>query len=372
MRRKKLPKNIRRHGAGFRAVVEADGRRFQSPTLPSVERAVAWRDAFKASERQEPSLPPLTLAQGLRLILDDLDATAARDATREFYVNHARILFAGLGGDATSVATITRAMLAAYIERRRRDGVAASTIVGKELFVLRRIRKLAIAAGYSLPTDPFLGLRTPKVRTERFAYLTKERIAELVAAMRAAKQPRAAWHADIVEAIFATGLRLSEFSRLRPGDVDFETGTLSVDGKTGHRRQTFGPALEPALRRLVAACGDGGTLASHRTIEKLFPTWQRRLGEPRFSAHVLRHSFATAMAEKVEPFDLMGLMDHKDLRQTSRYFHARGDAHRAALDSLRLDPPPQAPSGDAGREDQSIEPPSTPRARGDRRARSDD
>lgn len=339
-RRKKLPRCIRRHGSAFRAVVGVDGARERSPAYPTIAEAVAWRDAFEKGLRQPADLPDLTLAEGLRLIERDLEASGARAATLGFYRKSARPLFAGLGGKHVEVASVTQKQLLAYIDQRKRLGVEASSIVGKELFVLRRIRRLALLAGYVLPTDPFDGLRTPKVRTGRFGVLTKQRIAELVATMRAAPQRQAAWHADLVELLFATGLRLSELGRVRDVDIDFDVGRISVDGKTGHRYQPFGAALEPVLRRLIAAKQPSGRLVhSYRTVEKLFPAWQKRLGEPLFSAHVMRHSFATEMARHVQPFELMGLMGHSSLTQTSRYFHARGDAVRGALDGLALDRP---------------------------------
>jgi integrase/recombinase XerC len=345
-RKKKLPECIRRHGAGYRAVVtDATGERQRSLTMPTVEEAVEWRDNFRAAEAQPATLPPLTLAVGLELIKDELAETAAREATTAFYVNHSRPLFAGLGGDSALVHRLTAVDLRRYIDLRLAAGVNASTVVGKELFVLRRLMKLARAKGYVLPADPFAGLRLPKFRVGRFDCMTKERVAECVAAMRASAKGKAAWHADLAELLFATGIRRAELSRLRVRDIEFDNARISVDGKTGHRYQTFGASLEPVLRRLVAkAQRNGHLVASFRVVEKAFERWQKKLGEPRFMPHVLRHSYATFMANRVEPLELMGLMGHTTLAQTSRYYHARGDALRGALDALQLGPQPPPPT----------------------------
>lgn len=298
----------------------------------------------------------VTLAGGLQLILDDLAATGARKGTLAFYKDHARTLFLHLGGKAARLHRIDGKQISDFIAKRRAAGVAASTIVKKELQVLKRMLTLARDAGYPMPLDPFAKLRLPKVRGGRFDYLTQARVAELVAAMRKHSARLAGWHADIVELLFSTGIRRAELLRLRVQDIDFAAGRLFIDGKVRPRYQTFGKTLEPVLRRLVAKAGKGGVIVSHHDgLEQAFRTWQKRLGEPRLTPHVMRHSFGTAMAQHVSPFDLMGLMGHSSLTQTSRYFHARGDAVRDALDSLQLGPPSPAPSASA-----PDQPPPTP------------
>lgn len=341
MSSKKLPPNVRAHGSGYRAVVGIDGQRYRSPVLPSVADVQAWLKQF-ASARQQGATTPLelTLKQGLALILDDLRDTGARPATVAFYENHARPLFAGLGGDQVKLHNVTPADVRGYIAARREQGVSAGTVVGKELFVLRRMVKLARAQGYPLPVDAFEGVRTPKSRSVRYDYLTQAQVADVVAKIRATGLKRAPWFADIVELLFSTGIRRAELVRMKVADVQFDKGRIWIDGKARDRHQTFGKALVPVLRRLVAeAQPDGRIVASEDTVEKAFDRWRKKLGLAHFSPHVMRHSYATAMAARVSQWQLMGLMDHSDLKQTARYYHARGDDVRDALDNLRLDPP---------------------------------
>lgn len=323
-----------------------DGVRERSPTYDTPEAAAQWKADFLDGKLRPPGdALELTLGGALQLILEDIEATGARDGTRSFYCDHARTLFAHFGGKAAKLHLIAKGDIEAFVRKRRAAGVTASTIVKKELQVLKRMLRLARDAGYQLPVDPFAKLRLPTVRTGRFDFLTQERVEDLVAAMRKHRARLAGWHADIVEILFATGLRRAELFRLTVRDIDFEAGRIFVDGKVRPRYQTFGKALEPVLRRLVAAAGKGGAIVARPDgLEQAFQTWQRRLGEPRMTPHVLRHSFGSAMASRVGPFDLMGLMGHSSLTQTSRYFHARGDAVRDALDSLRLDRPDPGPS----------------------------
>ena len=340
----KLPPNVRRHGKKFRAVLSVDGERQRSPVLPTVAAVQEWIQQFRDVDRGPDDLVNLTLRRGLELIEEDLRATEARKDTFSFYRRHGNRLFTGLGGDDQLVASITSGRLRAYIAQRRAEGVSAGTIVGKELFILKRIRKLALQEGYILPIDPFARLRLPKSRTGRFGVLTRERIGEILTKMRAAGR-KAPWHADLVETLFCTGLRRAELARLRVKDIDFAARRIFVDGKTGHRYQPFGKDLDPVLARLVAAAQpDGRLITSVHTLEKVFERWAVKANEPRFSPHVMRHSYGTEMAALVGPFDLMALMGHKSLTQTSRYFHGRDAGVRAALDGLRPDPPAAGPA----------------------------
>jgi integrase len=84
---------------------------------------------------------------------------------------------------------------------------------------------------------------------------------------------------------------------------------------------------------------------SEDQVEKAFDRWRRKLGLDHFSAHVMRHSYGTAIAylRKADgsyAFGLlqaMAMMDHKDPKETAIYFHARGDDVREALGALQHD-----------------------------------
>lgn len=344
-RKKKLPPNVRRRatakGDRFRAVVTIAGKRRVSPLCETPEEAAAWLARFREL-REKPTSRPLhvTLADGLELIRSDLEQTGGRAATLDFYENHARILFDRLGGSATAVHRITQQDVRDYMLRRQREGVAASTAWGKELFVLRRIIKLAREAGYMIPSDPFEGIRPPKTRQGRFGVLSPEKVAEILSTMRAHARGKGAWHADLAELIYRTGLRRAEVSRLLVEDIEFDNKRIFVDGKTGHRYVPMGSDLASVCRRLIeSAQPNGHIISSHRVIEQAFGRWRERLDEADFSPHALRHSYATAMASEVEPFELMTLLGHSTLTQTARYYHARGDGVRAAQDGLLPDQP---------------------------------
>lgn len=336
-KRDALPPHVRRHGAGFRAVITIAGRRERSPTYPTVELCEDWLEHVTAA----PDAPvvTMTLGDGLDLVVSHVRATAGRDDTVDFYESHAPALFGGLGGKNRMLLDITTADVRAYVADRLTTGIAAATIAKKEIGLLRRILRLAREAACPVP-DILKGVALPKSRTVRFDYLTQQQVAEVVAAMRKDKHGHGKHWADVVELLFATGLRRAELVRLRVKDIDLERGRIFVAGKARDRHQTFGRSLEPALRRLIAAAKPDGRIVADRDIVNYqFRRWRLKLKLREFSPHVMRHSYGTAMAERVSQWQLMGLMDHADLKQTARYYHARGDDVRDALDGLRLDLP---------------------------------
>lgn len=349
-----LPKHIRAHGSGFRAVLTNNGERIRSRTFPTVEAAQQWLALVLPDRDRLAELPThLTLAQCMATLRSELRDVDARPGTFDFYETHAKSLINGLGGDGVRIDAVTTRDVQDYINERRDAGVSGATIVRKELAVLRRFLKIARAAGVVLPQDCMAGLRTPKVLTTRFGYLTPKQIADILAAMRADTRGQGKFWADVVELLFQTGIRRAELVRLRVEDIDIEQGRIFIDGKTQPRHQTFGKALEPVLLRLIAAAqADGRIVKKEDAVIWAFTTWRRKLKLREFSPHVLRHSYGTAMAERVSQWQLMGLMGHSNLKQTATYYHARGDDVRDALDGLAHDlhappssgaSPPQSP-----------------------------
>ena len=345
----RLPKHVRAHGSGFRAVIQQDGKRIRSRTFATVEDAQKWLAiVLPVRDQARVAAGAFTLADGLARILEHLSDTDASDGTRSFYSTHSRTLFAGLGGGDLRVDMLTPAQVRDYVRKRRESGVSAATVVTKELGILRRIVKLAKDSGIPLPVDCFAGVKLPKVQVQRFGYLLQSDVADAVATMRKDRRGQGVFWADVVELLFATGIRRAELVRLRVKDIDIAKGHIFISGKMRDRHQTFGRSLVPILERLIAAAQRDGRIVRNRdAVIWAFTTWRRKLKLAEFSPHVLRHSYGTALAECVSSWQLMGLMGHEHLKQTSRYYHARGDDVRAALDSLQLNPPTEQQPGDS-------------------------
>ena len=343
-RPKKIPANVRKHGSGWRGVVTVLGTRTYGPVYDFPEDAGKWVADFRAGRLVLETAPlNLTLADGLKLIVRDLDESGARPPTYDMYRNHGRVVFAKLGGADTMLRKITPDRMRQFVKERLADGIAPSTIVGKEVFVIRRLWKLAKKLA-PLPDDPTQELRLPKVRQARYHVLSKEKVHRILAAIREHKAPRAARDADFVEFLWLTGMRRAEMGRVSIDDIDLETNKIWLDGKSDDRYVSIGPASHEVMRRIIAGAKPSGLLTTWRTVEKLFERWKDRLSLPHFSPHMMRASFATEMAKHVPLLALQWCLGHKRPEQTARYYHGSGDVVESALDGLtKLSPtPPQS------------------------------
>ena len=114
----------------------------------------------------------------------------------------------------------------------------------------------------------------------------------------------------------------------------------------GRRAVPVPDHLWPALRERVMAVSPGGLLiTAPRGGVLRYPTWRARVWEPAAraaglaapepTAHDLRHTFGTRLAEDgVQPHEIMSLMGHSSLRSVQRYLHAgpgRFDRARSAM-----------------------------------------
>lgn len=140
-------------------------------------------------------------------------------------------------------------------------------------------------------------------------------------------------HQTMIALAYGAGLRVSELTDLRAGDVHFEEGLLYVyQGKGKKDRVTLLPAkLIPELTKHAwGKCpGDylfesarGGRMSS-RSIQLVF---ERALKAANITKHAtfhsLRHSFATHILEQGTDIRfIQKLLGHTNIRTTQRYTH---------------------------------------------------
>lgn len=279
----------------------------------------------------------LTVARACAMLVAELERSGARPDTIEFYEKYLRV-FRAQWGDERPLHQIGPRDVRLYIVRREKQ-VAPQTLYQKELQVAGRLFRFAIAGGH-LFRNPLEGIKAPRMRKGRYAAMTQDEVMAVVAKILASEFPQRRQHADIILLLFFTGLRLAEVGRLRVRDyqVDGKAATLFVDGKTENRHQPVAKALRPSIERLAAGkqlddplVGSGNRRLTSRVME----IWRARLGLRHFSAHVMRHSFATAMARLgVDQFRLQALMGHRSITQTQRYYHAASTDLQAAAELL--------------------------------------
>lgn len=136
---------------------------------------------------------------------------------------------------------------------------------------------------------------------------------------------------------YGGGLRLSEVSALRAGDIDSARGVLRIRAGKGQKDRitVLPPTLLEALRtwwRLRPKGGDlvfpghkRGSGVSSTTIHKRFHTALIAAGlRRRMTFHTLRHAFATHLLENgVDIVTIQSLLGHAHLGTTLRYLRLR-------------------------------------------------
>jgi len=189
-----------------------------------------------------------------------------------------------------------------------------------------------------IEADPTLRLDPPK-RTPRFPKTLSEADVDALLAAPDAATPLGARDRAMLEALYATGLRVSELVSLKLFEVDLQAGVVRVLGKGAKERLV--PLGEQAVSSLKDYLGSARkALLGRRSSDALFVTgrggamtrqafWHliRRYGAraipgKRLSPHVLRHAFATHLLNHGADLRVVQLLlGHADISTTQIYTH---------------------------------------------------
>ena len=151
--------------------------------------------------------------------------------------------------------------------------------------------------------------------------------------------PAALRDAAMLELLYGAGLRVSELTGLRTGDVDLEGGFVRCLGKGSKERVV--PLGEPALAAVGRYLSRGrpflgkavksdhlllnrfGRGLTRQSIHRLLAAYSRQAGlKKRVSPHVLRHSFAThLLAGGADLRSVQEMLGHADISTTEIYTH---------------------------------------------------
>ncbi|MCS6798341.1 MAG: site-specific tyrosine recombinase XerD [Myxococcota bacterium] len=254
----------------------------------------------------------------------------ARDARR--FLNHCRRA-------QRRVVDADAATVAGHFVALSRAGLAARS-QARHLSAIRGWYRWLLAERL-VERDPTEALESPRIGRRLPRVLSHDQVLALLQAPDRA-QPRGLRDATMLHLAYAAGLRVSELVGLRTGDVDLETGFVSVRGKGGRRRIV--PIGAPA-RSMLAAWLEGPRRrwAPHGS-DALFVTERRRpmtrqgffaivrkyaraAGIARVvSPHVLRHCFATHLLSGGADLRVVQtLLGHADIATTQVYTHVASD-----------------------------------------------
>jgi site-specific recombinase XerD len=182
--------------------------------------------------------------------------------------------------------------------------------------------------------------------------LSRLEVSRLLAATRNLK------HQTALSVAYGTGLRASEVTSLKVGDIDSQRMTLRVEQGKGRkdRYALLPPILLERLRAWWRVGHAQGKILHNGWLfpgmDPVDPLTTRQLNraihaaaeaaeiDKRVSMHTLRHSFATHLLEqKVDIRVIQVLLGHKQLETTTIYTHVATDLLREVISPLEGLPP---------------------------------
>ncbi len=140
-------------------------------------------------------------------------------------------------------------------------------------------------------------------------------------------------HRVILKLLYSTGMRVSELSNLKIGDIDSKRMLIRINqGKGNKDRQTIlSKFILEELREYYLIYkpkswlfeGNLWSKYSIKSIQNVFNQAKKKAGiTSKCSCHTLRHSFATHLLEQgVDIFKIKELLGHSSLQSTMVYLH---------------------------------------------------
>ncbi len=191
---------------------------------------------------------------------------------------------------------------------------------------------------------PTESLGSPRVGRSLPKYLTEDEVERLLQEAEKAGTVEGQRDSNILELLYATGLRVSELVSLNVQDVDFEESYIRCWGKGAKERIVYAHEraldglqdyLSSSRMSLIGAKKDEPALFVNHRGERLTRQWvwnilktysQRAGIDRKITPHTLRHSFATHLLQKGASLrHVQELLGHSSISTTQVYTHLTSD-----------------------------------------------
>ena len=236
-----------------------------------------------------------------------------------------------------SVAGVSRADINLYLSHRLQKGLKARS-TARSLSCLRALYRYMLREKL-IENDPTLRVENPKLGRPLPDTLTEMDVEQLLAAPDL-ETPLGLRDRTMLEVLYACGLRVSELTELRLGQINLRQGVIRILGKGSKERLV--PMGEEAINWLTRYLADarGELLKDNLGQDVVFPSnrgvamtrqtfWHRlrKLAasagiQKKLSPHTLRHAFATHLLNHGADLRVVQLLlGHSDLSTTQIYTH---------------------------------------------------
>ena len=261
-----------------------------------------------------------------------------RPSTIGWYRTCLKMFLGHCGGTVTTLTDITTERLRGYLYKKRLDGWTADTFLN-QYKGLKMFFKWCVQNGY-MQSNPIEPIQTPKLEKKLPKRISKQ---DALAVLDYAFHRKAAYRFEryrnraVFGVMLYAGLRAQEVSNLKNGDVDLLNRVIRVNRGKGAKDRIV-PISFALLRYLQEYVIDRKRLAkesdffftsaqgngpfTYRALTKAVKKVKEGTGID-FTAHRLRHTFATLMLEGgCDLFSLQKMMGHSDIKTTTIYLSA--------------------------------------------------
>lgn len=192
-----------------------------------------------------------------------------------------------------------------------------------------------------LKKSPTATVKAPKKEDSLPYYLDKRELTLLQEHTKVNKQERA-----IVEALYATGARISELLNIKLSDIKWETRQIWIQKGKGNKERfvLFTHDCEVRLKVYLDErefeseylfCNTRGNPLNREFVQGKFREYKDALGF-RVSPHTIRHTFAAHLAEKDMPQSyIQELLGHVNINSTRIYTRLMEHARKRKYDQYQ-------------------------------------
>jgi integrase/recombinase XerC len=322
--------------------------------LPIVDRFVA----YLSNERHFSPYTGRCYGLDLRQFVDHIATEAGLDIKMDAEKAALESRKPDARGDTVTSRILACNVDRGFLQRLSEQNYSVATMARK-IATLRSFHKWMERTGHAA-SNPMTLIRSPKQPKRLPKAITVDQIERLLAAPDA-NELLGARDRAILEALYSTGMRVSEVVGLNRGDLNESGECVHIRGKGKRERMApLGGHAMAAVRHYVKLLetekgslpsgptaplfiNKNGTRLSTRSVRRKVAKYLQQVGlDPDISPHTIRHSFATHMLDNgADLRSVQELLGHQSLSSTQVYTHLTSGRMREAYDKAH----PRAEAG---------------------------